>query len=245
MKYYPSLLLSIILLLGASGDVLSQINRVNYSIQAGYHYNILNPRPYNLALTIFNDTRVDISQSFEEVKYTGGFTAALAIHRQRSDLRIQVMTFQQRQEARFTDLQGPMVADTELRGEIYSFQLISKLIPLGRNGNFMVGAGLNATHLQGKSDLFLETSFSSDSELTRRTNDWKGGFIIIAPFQIEITEQILFSLEPYFQVYFGQNDFTPVSEAINTPASAVDPLLKRQMDHPVLNATLIFKFLKP
>ena len=109
----------------------------------------------------------------------------------------------------------------------------------------MIGAGVNATHLESKADIFDESAFTEDGDLTQRTNDWKGGFIIIAPFQFEITEQILISAEPYFQVYFGQSNFTPFSEAINTQATAVDPLLNRQLDHPGLNVTLIFKFLKP
>lgn len=246
MKYYSSIILSIFLLLVSVEFSFGQINRTNYSLQVGYQYNILNPRPYNLALNIFNDNRSDISQPFDSLKYTGGYTAGFAIHRQRSDLRFQVMTFQQRGDARFTDaLGGTMVADSKISGQIFSFQLISKLIPLGRTGNFMIGAGVNATHIETKADIIPTASFTGDNDLTQRTNDWKGGFMIIAPFQFEITEQILFSLEPYFQVYFGQSDFTPFSESINTAATANDPLLKRQIDHPGLNATLIFKFLKP
>lgn len=246
MKYYSFLLLSILLFCASGSSLFGQINRTNYSIQLGYQGNLLNPRPYNLALNIFNNNTPDISQGFDSLRYTTGFSGAFAIHRRRSDLRFQVMTFEQRGEARFTDaLNGPQVADAQISGQIFSFQMISKLIPLGRKGNFMIGAGLNATHLQSKTDIFDESAYDGGNELTRRTNDWKGGFIIIAPFQFEITEQILFSLEPYFQVYFGQSDFTPLSEAINTPATAVDPLLRRQLDHPGLNATLIFKFLKP
>ncbi|MEM6804339.1 MAG: hypothetical protein AAF696_23260, partial [Bacteroidota bacterium] len=214
-------------------EMEAQINRVNFSIQAGYHFNILNPRPYNLAFDIFNNNRTDVSKAFETVRYTGGYTAGFAIHRRRSDIRLQLMTFQQRSDAAFTSaLNGPQIVDTKLSGQIISFQLISKLIPLGRAGDFMIGAGLNATHLESKADVFDAASFSEDSDLTQRTNDWKAGFMIVAPFRFEITELINISVEPYFQVYFGTTDFVSFSEAINTAANSTDPLLIRQIDHP-------------
>ena len=245
MKYYFRYCLLILMIFAAS-TTYGQINRTNFSIQLGYKYNILNPRPYNLALEIFNTNRPDVSQPFDEITYTGGYSGGFAIHRRRSDIRLQFMTFQNRGNARFTDVtNGAQVADTKLSGQVFGIQLISKLIPLGRRGDFMIGAGLNATHLESKAQVFDAASFVEDGDLIQRTNDWSAGFMIIAPFRFEITEQILVSLEPYFQVYFSTTDFTPFSEAINTGATATDPLLIRQIDHPGLNATLIFKLRRP
>ena len=235
--------LTIILIIGIffTQDVNAQWNRTNISVQVGYQFKYFNPAPYNFAVERFNTTQTGLTKNLKEVKWNGGWIAGLGIHRRRTTLSLNVMTFFSDSHSIGPDSLGvSQRRDVSFNGEIISASMVSDLVNFGADNHFAVGAAFNLTHIKTSTAQVAEADYEKDDPLTTASNTWKPSFMIIAPFRFGITEQLQVSAEPYYQIFFNKTDFAPFSEAINgNTVPQNDPELGGELDHPGIILSLI------
>lgn len=224
----------------------AQSNRTNISLQAGYHGKLLNPRPLNAVIDSFNFYS-GLNMDLESVGAVSGFFAGIGVHPGRSHFRLDAMNYNTMFTATGTDDQGvEQRRDLALQGARFSLGFTSELIRFYKEGHFCVGASFNVNYLNISSTQKPAAEFNVDDPLDEAMTSWKPSFTIHTPLRFGIGPQVKVSIEPYYQIYFGPTDFSPVNEALNPATFQNTPISVREgdLDHLGLNLAVIV-FLLP
>jgi hypothetical protein len=213
-----------IFLLGLMGLLLwpvateAQPRRFNLSLQAGYQYKFLNPRPFNFALdSLANLAYGTPADEFERIRWTPGPVAAIGFHRRRMTIRLLGNQF-----VGTSDFLGPDSLGVETQREAridgwnIGVSLDGQLIPIGDLGGVYVGGAFQVSQI----NTYLRRAASGETlpEFERVSRRTKPSFSIMLPFRFRPIPRLEFSLEPYFQVFFSPTRFDAFSSALNGEA---------------------------
>ncbi|MEZ4827412.1 MAG: hypothetical protein R3C61_14200 [Bacteroidia bacterium] len=242
MKKIYVILTSVVLLL-AAGSALAQSGNRGVSIQAGYQLKYLNPRSVNFIIDKYNSA-VSLSQKMEPITWANGFSAGLGYHRGRASFRLSGMLFDSRTYAVGPDVNGGNFRrDIRLHGSVISAGINSELIQFYRYGGFYVGGSFDLANFQTASLQVAESAFDENAALDPVSNSWRTSFTILSPFRFGIGPVFKFSIEPYYQIFFGRINYRQLNQEINgSSVPSNSPELTTEPDHFGINATLMFFF---
>jgi hypothetical protein len=197
----------------------AQTRRFNLSVQAGYQYKFLNPRPLNFALDSLADVAAgNPTDNFERIRWTPGVTGAIGYHRGRMSLRVLFNQFQGNSSFLGPDSLG---VDTRREARIDGWNvgvsLDGQLIPFGDRAGVYVGGSFQISRLT----TYLRSAVRGDAlpDFAVVTQVTKPSFSIMLPFRIQPLPWLQLSLEPYFQVYFSPTDYAVFSRQLNGEAA--------------------------
>ena len=213
----------------------------NYSIQLGSQFRFLRPVGMNYAIGEFNTLNSDWTTSLEDIRWTAGWSGALAIHRGRSEIRLQTQTFGASTFGVGPDSLGTVVRrDVRLNGMTYQLGISSNLIEINRNLSFGVGGTFSINRILLRTEAVPEASFVEGSLLPVAQTFVKPSLNLIAPINIGLGPWMGLKIEPTYQVFFAPSNYGEFSQAINGSAvSANDPSLETEADHFGVTISLI------
>lgn len=196
----------------------AQTRRFNLSVQAGYQYKFLNPRPFNFALDSLADVATgEPTNDFERIRWTPGPVAAVGFHRGRMNIRVVFNQFQGSSDFLGADTLGNDIQrEARIDGFNLGLSLDGQLIPFGDYGGVYVGGSLQASQINTR--LRSAEPGADLPEFTRVSRLTKPSFSIMLPFRVQPLPWLQISLEPYFQVFFSPTNYAGFSRALNGEA---------------------------
>lgn len=241
MKQLSALML--IVLMFVSADVMGQVSsRPNVSLQVGGQLRLLRPVGLNYAIDGFNTANPGWSTKPAEIDWTQGLSFAAAIHRSRSEIRLQVQTYNAASFGLGNDSLGlAQRLDYQLRGATYQLGLASNLIEINDYLSFGIGGAFAINHLRINALLQPEASYSPTAAVPQVQQLYKPSINLIAPINIGVLPWVSLRIEPTYQVFFSPANYATFSQAINGNfLSANDPSLETDADHFGVTASLLF-----
>lgn len=228
-------------LIGGQEGFAQRPNGPNYSIQLGGQFRFLRPIGMNYAIGEFNQRNADWTTPLNDIRWTTGGALALAVHRGRSEIRIQSQTFAASTFGTGPDSSGTVVRrDVKLNGMTYQLGISSNLIEINRNLSFGVGGTFSINRILLRTEAVPQADFIEGSLLPVAQTFVKPSLNLIAPINIGLGPWLGLKIEPTYQVFFAPSNYSDFSQAINGNAlSANDPSLETEADHFGLTISLI------
>ncbi len=223
----------------ATGQVSS---RPNFSLQVGGQLRLLRPVGLNYAIDGFNTANPAWGTQPSEVEWTQGLSFAAAIHRSRSEIRLQVQTYNAASFGLGSDSLGQeQRLDYQLRGATYQVGLASNLIEINDYLSFGIGGTFAINQLRLNAIVQPESSYDPSAAVPQVLQLYKPSINLIAPINIGVLPWVSLRIEPTYQVFFSPANYAPFSEAINGNFLSVnDPALETDADHFGVTASLLF-----
>ncbi|MDX2247820.1 MAG: hypothetical protein SF052_13630 [Bacteroidia bacterium] len=237
-RFYAIILFSLLFL--SFFSVWGQSRRNGISIQAGYQAKYLNPRSVNFIIGKYNSA-AGLSTRMEEISWANGFSAGLGYHSGRASFRLSGMLFDAQTYGIGTDANGGSFRrDVRLNGSVISAGINSELIKFYSEGGFNVGGSFDLSNFRTSSSQVAAAEYDENASLDPVSNAWAASFTILTPFRFGIGPVVKFSIEPYYQIFFGRLNYRQLNLELNGSAvPANSPELATEPDHFGVNATLM------